>query len=66
MPKNSLILSMYASVGLPAINKIPLATSQAMMSMIFDNDLDVEFVYYYLCYFKKKQDTISIRNRYTK
>ena len=55
VPKNSLILSMYASVGLPAINKIPLATSQAMMSMIFDNDLDVEFVYYYLCYFKKSK-----------
>ena len=55
VPKNSLILSMYASVGLPTINKIPLATSQAMMSMIFEDELDVEFVYYYLCYFKKNK-----------
>ena len=53
VPKNSLILSMYASVGLPAINKIPLATSQAMMSMVFYDPQDVEYVYYYLCYFKK-------------
>ena len=53
VPKNSLILSMYASVGLPAINKIPLATSQAMMSMVFYDPQDVEYVYYYLRYFKK-------------
>ena len=32
VPKNSLILSMYASVGLPTINRVPLATSQAMIS----------------------------------
>ena len=39
--KNSIILSMYASYGLPCINKIELATSQAMYSMIFKDDIDV-------------------------
>ena len=53
VPKNSLILSMYASVGLPTINRVPLATSQAMISMILKNQHEVEFIYYYLCYFKK-------------
>lgn len=53
VPKNSLILSMYASVGLPTINRVPLATSQAMISMVLKNQHEVEFIYYYLCYFKK-------------
>lgn len=34
VPTGSLILSMYASVGYPCINKIELTTSQAMFSMI--------------------------------
>ena len=50
VPKNSIILSMYASYGLPCINKIKLATSQAMYSMIFNPDIDIEYIYYYLLY----------------
>ena len=53
VPENSLILSMYASVGLPTINKISLATSQAMYSMILKDSDNLEFLYYYLCYFQK-------------
>lgn len=53
VPKNSIILSMYASYGLPCINKIKLATSQAMYSMIFKDDIDVEFIYYYLYYLQQ-------------
>ena len=53
VPKNSIILSMYASYGLPCINKIELATSQAMYSMIFKDDIDVEFIYYYLYYLQQ-------------
>ena len=43
VPSNSLILSMYASVGLVCINKVPLATSQAMFSMVLKdcNMLDI-------------------------
>lgn len=34
-------------------NKIELATSQAMYSMIFKDDIDVEFIYYYLYYLEQ-------------
>lgn len=53
VPKNSIILSMYASYGLPCINKIELATSQAMYSMILKDDIDIEFIYYYLYYLQQ-------------
>lgn len=50
IPKNSLILSMYASYGLVAINKIELSTSQAMFNMIINKSNNVEYIYYYLEY----------------
>ena len=53
VPKNSIILSMYVSYGLLCINKIELATSQVMYSMIFKDDIDVEFIYYYLYYLQQ-------------
>ena len=52
VPANSLILSMYASVGLAAINKIPIATSQAMFAMQLKDGKDIDFLYYYLTYFR--------------
>ena len=48
VPKNSIILSMYASYGLIAINKIELTTSQAMFSMIVNSKNNIEYIYYYL------------------
>ena len=52
VPKYSLIISMYASVGLVTINEIPITTSQAMFAMrLKDNDL-LDYLYYYLSYFK--------------
>ena len=48
VPKNSIILSIYASYGLIAINKIELATSQAMFSMIVNSKNNIEYIYYYL------------------
>src|SRR5699024_2123945 len=48
VPKNSIILSMYASYGLVAINKIELATSQAMFNMIVKKKNNIEYIYYYL------------------
>ena len=48
VPKNSIILSMYASYGLIAINKIELATSQAMFGMIVNSKNNIEYIYYYL------------------
>ena len=55
VPTNSLILSMYASVGQVAINKIPIATSQAMFSMIVSENNVLNYLYYYLSYFKEKK-----------
>ena len=52
VPKYSLIMSMYASVGLVTIKEMPLATSQAMFAMqLKDKDL-LDYLYYYLSYFK--------------
>ncbi|WP_425381346.1 restriction endonuclease subunit S [Spiroplasma endosymbiont of Polydrusus pterygomalis] len=56
VPKNSLIYSIYASVGFPTINKIPLATSQAFFSMEINNlYFSIEYLYYLLLKFKKKE-----------
>ena len=50
VPSNSLIISMYASYGLVSINKIDLATSQAMFDMIIKDENSNEYIYYYLYY----------------
>ena len=54
VPKKSLIYSMYASVGLVSINEIEMATSQAVMNMIINEGEEIEFIYYYLQYFRSK------------
>lgn len=52
VPEYSLIMSMYASVGLVTINEVPLATSQAIFAMqLKDKDL-LDYLYYYLSYFR--------------
>src|SRR5690606_28408355 len=53
VPINSLIYSMYASVGFVTINKIEIATSQAVMNIILKEIGSLEYIYYYLSYFKK-------------
>lgn len=52
VPSNSLIFSMYASVGLVCINTVPLATSQAMFSMVLKDCRMIEYIYYYLDFFR--------------
>lgn len=54
VPTNTIIYSMYASVGFVAINKIPLATSQAVLNLIPKENIDTEFIYYSLIDFQKK------------
>jgi type I restriction enzyme S subunit len=44
---------MYASVGFVAINKIPVATSQAVLNLILKGNISIDFVYYYLLDFQK-------------
>ena len=53
VPVNTIIYSMYASVGFVSINKIPLATSQAVINLIPKNGYSVEFIYYHLVELKK-------------
>ena len=53
VPEKSLLYSIYASVGFVSINNIPLATSQAIFSIIFKDDIDLEFMYYHLTFYKK-------------
>ena len=52
VPKHSLIMSMYASVGLVTINEIPITTSQAMFAMRLKDKNLLYYLYYYLSYFK--------------
>ena len=53
VPSNSLIFSMYASVGLVCINTVPLATSQAVFSMVLKDHRMIEYIYYYLNFFRE-------------
>ena len=53
IPKNSLLYSIYASVGLVSINRHEISTSQAIYGIIFKEDVLLEYMYYYLVYFKK-------------
>jgi type I restriction enzyme S subunit len=49
VPRDSLLYSMYASYGEPIINKIEVATSQAIIAYIPPQGLIVlDYVYYYL------------------
>jgi len=50
VPKNSIIISMYASYGLVSINNIELSTSQAMFDIIVNDECINEYIYYYLYY----------------
>ncbi len=48
VPENSIIYSMYASVGFVTINKVKVATSQAMINIIPKLEkIDLEFLYYF-------------------
>jgi len=53
VPINSIIYSMYASVGFVAINNIPIATSQAVLNLIVKDNVSVYYLYYYLLDFQK-------------
>jgi len=54
VPKQSLIYTMYASVGFVSINLIPLATSQAVLNLIVDDRICLtEYLYYWLYQFQK-------------
>ena len=53
IPKYSLLYSIYASIGLVAINRTEISTSQAIYGIILKNGVSLQYMYYYLIYFKK-------------
>lgn len=49
VPDNSILYSIYATLGLPRINTIPVATNQAILALIIDpNRVDLDYLYYWL------------------
>jgi type I restriction enzyme S subunit len=51
VPANSLLYSIYATLGLVRISKVTLATNQAILAMIVNSKLiDQEYLYYWLEY----------------
>ena len=53
VPKNSILLAMYASMGEVTINKIPVATNQAIIAIVPDPiRADTEYLYYWLRLYK--------------
>ncbi len=54
IPENSILYSIYASIGFTAINKIKLTTNQAILGIIpNENKLVLNYLYYYLIFYKK-------------
>lgn len=53
LPKNSLLYSIYASVGFVGINLINMATSQAIYGIILKKEVNIQYLYYYLLNFKR-------------
>jgi len=57
VPINSILYSMYASIGFLSINKIEVSTNQAIMNIIPDSSkITLEFLYQYLLDLKGKID----------
>jgi len=53
VPENSILYSIYATLGLPRINTIPVTTNQAILALINDpNKIDRDYLYYWLEYIR--------------
>jgi len=48
VPESSILFSMYASFGEVVINKVPVATNQAIIAIVPCVDTDLEYLYYTL------------------
>lgn len=54
VPPNTILFSMYASYGEVVINRIPVATNQAIIAIIPQDSLEIEYLYYSLKQLKSK------------
>jgi type I restriction enzyme S subunit len=53
VPMNSLLITIYGTLGMVIINKIEVATNQAIVGVIPKRELvDVEFLYYWYLYYQ--------------
>ncbi|MGC9073808.1 MAG: restriction endonuclease subunit S [Caldisericum sp.] len=52
VPPNSLLVSIYATIGEVVINKIPVATNQAIIAIVPMPDFNVEYGLYAIKYYK--------------
>ena len=52
VPSNSLLVSIYATIGEVVINKIPVATNQAIIAIMPMPDFNVEYGLYVIKYYK--------------
>jgi len=54
VPPNTILFSMYASYGEAVINRIPVATNQAIIAIIPQENVEIEYLYYSLKQLKSK------------
>jgi type I restriction enzyme, S subunit len=55
VPVDSIMYSIYATLGVPLINKIKVATNQAILNLIVNSHkIDREYLYYYLLSLKSQ------------
>jgi type I restriction enzyme S subunit len=60
VPKDSLLYSIYATLGIVRINKIPVATNQAILAMIVNDEVvNQEYLYYWLEYIRNSIVNLS-------
>lgn len=59
LPKNSLIYSCSATIGVAAINTVELCTNQTFIGLIPSKEVNVDFLYYYLSSFKDSLKKIA-------
>lgn len=53
VPGNSILYSIYATLGLPRINTVPVTTNQAILALInYPNKIDRDYLYYWFEYIR--------------
>jgi type I restriction enzyme S subunit len=53
VPPGAILYSIYATLGVPRINLVPVATNQAILAMLCDETkVDVDYLYYWLTYIR--------------
>ena len=60
VPAGALLYSIYATLGVPRINKIPVATNQAILALLNDPDaIDGNYLYHWLSFIRDSVVSLS-------